>query len=292
MTSLMKYFSILVVVATAAYAQAAADYCILSEPGNYTIFNEYEQPLSTAEKDAFLSFSPLLVTDPNVTLGDQITRALKFEFQRHNYYLLKGDNGTFVGEKAKNGRRLYKDCQRVDDTVEILGRGVTLSGGSGGAVSLEKGTRLNRIFESGGRFYALALGGGSGYGWCSLEQKGAWRKTAAALRVENDEADSALPASLKARILDKVTAANEAYKAYFAHFNTLTKDAKSAPVWRCEGGGSRFRCVLSGPAASGDQLSESTQSLVLEMENVLLGTAFAVRYGNGEMVIERRPGRH
>jgi hypothetical protein len=264
------------------------EYITLSSPLDYTIFNEYKESLSAAEKGAFLPFSPLLVVDQEVTLGDQITKALQFEFQRKNFYLLKGDKGGFVGEKSRNGRHIYKGCQQLDDTVEVIGRGLTVSCGSGDRVSLEKGTRLNRIFKSGDRFNVLTLGSERCYGWSSLEPRSAWRRIAAALHAESGPEDTVMPQNLKDRIQEKIAAANEAYKAYFTHFNTLTKEEKSAPAWRYECSGSRIRCELTGPAATGDQLSESTQSLVQEMENVLLGSPFTVHFANREMIIERR----
>jgi hypothetical protein len=273
---------------TVGYGQSKGDYLILSSPLEYTIFNEYKESLSAAENGAFLPFSPLLVIDRELTLGDQITKALQFEFQRKTYYLLKGDKGGYVGEKSRNGRHIYKGCQQLDDTVEVIGRGITVSCGSGDRVALEKGTRLNRIFKSGDRFYVLTLGSGRCYGWSSLEPRSAWRRNAAALHAESTTEDTIMPQNLKERIREKITAANDAYKVYFTHFNSLTKEEKSAPAWRYECSGSRIRCELTGPAATGDQLAESTQSLVQELENVLLGSPFAVHYANRELIIERR----
>lgn len=271
-----------------SFSQPTADYYIISDPQRYTIYDQYQQPLSAADKAALAPFSPLRIVEPDVLLGDQITHALKFSLQQQIFYLLKEEGGAFSGEKGNNGRTVYRACGVVEDTVDVVGNGMSMTEGSGKNTAVGRGAKLRRIFRSGRRYYIATVNERPAYGWSTLEPASAWRKGRMAAASAGGK-DSGLSATIRDRILARFATANESYKKGFSHFNTLTGDEKAIPQWRCECGGDRMHCTLSGPYKDGEQLAESSKYLAQEIENILIGTDFGVVCKNGEMVIEKRP---
>jgi hypothetical protein len=284
----LKTTCIVLLLISAGVAQARADYLIIADPLAYTIYNQYQQPLSSSEKAEFAPCSPLRVIEKSITLGDQITRALKFEFGRQVYFLLMDEDGKFTGEKPKSGRQSVKNSETIGDTVEATAGGLNFSAGSGRTAGIPKGTRIYRVFRSDVRYYIAVLQDRVTYGWSSLEPRSAWRKISKGTAPETATVDTVLSETVKERIKERLASANESYKSIFSHFNSLTGDEKAMPRWRCESSGSRMRCALTGSGCSSDQLSESTRFLAQDMENLLIGTDFGVYCRNGEIVIEKR----
>jgi hypothetical protein len=281
---------VITAVITAAIAQGAADFIVIPDPLDYTIYNQYQQPVSEQEKAGFVPYSPFQIIDHDMMLGDQITRALKFDFQQKMFYLLKDENGKFTGEKSKTGHRVFHGAEPFEDTIEVQGKGLAMVSGAGRNVAMATGTRLVRVFRSGPRYYCAALLDRTIYGWSSLEPRSAWRKIEhgdsekiAALR------DTGLSEPLRKRILARFASANASYKVFFLHFNSLTGDERAVPQWRCESReGDRLLCRLAG--SNGEQLSESSQFLAQDIGNMLIGTNFKVTSGNGEIDIQKRTG--
>ena len=284
----LKTTCIFFLLISVSIAQTRADYIIIADPLAYTIYNQYQQPLSASEKAEFVPYSPLQVIDKNVTLGDQITRALKFEFGQKIYFLLMDEDGKFTGEKPKLGRLSVKNSVVAGDTVEATAGGLNFSTGSGRTAGIPKGTRLYRVFRSDVRYYIAVIQDRVTYGWSSLEPRSAWRKCSKSVVSETAAIDTVLSETVKERIKERLASANESYKSLFSHFNFLTGDEKAVPRWRCESSGSRMRCALTGPYSNSDQLSESTRFLAQDMENLMIGTDFGVYCRNGEIVIEKR----
>ena len=281
---------VLLFLIIAAIAQGRADYLIIADPLDYTIYNQYEQPISESEKYDFVSYAPFQIIDKNVTLGDQITRALKFVFQQKMYYLLMAEDGKFAGEKSKTGRQTFHNAEPIEDTIEVVGGGLAMVSGSGRIVEIAKGLRVVRVFRSGPRYYCAAPGDRAAYGWSSLEPRSAWRKNERVVPAKSSVKDTGLSETLQQRILALITSANELYRTCFSHFNSLTGDEKVIPQWRCACSGNRTRCELAGPYKNNDQISESSRYLVQDIQNMLIGTDFGVICKNGEIIIEKRPG--
>jgi hypothetical protein len=272
-------------------AQNRVDYFVIADPREYTIYNQYEQPVSESEKADFVPYSPFQIIDNDAMLGDRITRALTFVFQQKKYYLLKEENGKFMGEKSKAGRQAFRGVEPCNDTIEVLGNGLTMVSGAGRNVAIEKGRRLIRVFRSGPRYYCAVFLDRTTYGWSSLEPRWAWRKIEGDVNAQNSVIkDTGLSESLQRRILARCAAANESYKTCFSHFNEQTGDERSVPQWHCECRGSRMFCRLGGPYADGNQLSESSKCLAQDIGNLLIGTNFRASCRDGAIVIEKRSG--
>lgn len=280
--------SAVAILATASlnFCQTKSEYFIIVDPAVYTIYNQYEQPIAASEKGDFAACAPLRVMDQDVVLGDQITHALKFGLDGKTFFLIKGDDKKFSGEKSRAGRQSIKECEVIEDTVEAAGSGLRYTTISGKSFLIEKGVRVHRIFKSGGRFYIRTDGR---YGWSPLEPRSAWRKIASVKAVAvSAGSDTGMTEAIRNRILTRFASANESYTKMFSHFNSFSGDGKSIPRWSCGFSASRCLCTLGEPYKTGDELYESTAALVHDLENLLLGTRFRVRQASGEIVIEKR----
>ena len=121
------------------------------------------------------------------------------------------------------------------------------------------------------------------YGWCSLSDKSAWQPV---IRVK--KVDTTLKSDLAERIIERIKRANETYEQYFERFNIITGKRKSIPQWRYSYSEELIRCTLTDPYKESNLLEESTQYLVQDIENLLLGKPFIVHYRDGEILIQLR----
>ncbi len=281
---------LLLYICSASYSQKTSDFIILAQPRDYTIFNQYEQPITEAEKKLFAPFAPLQIKNDNEVLGDQITHALRAVFEGETWFLEKDENGNLLGDKGKQNRPVYKKCLVLNDTVQIVnGHAVCFSEKfppSGQAGFLEKGDFVERLFSYGGYCCVKRIGAQVRYGWSSFAQKAAWK------RVEQvaEKLETGLTSFLSERIVQRFAAANRAYKEYFDHFNKLTKQERSVPFWRCETRGNEVYCSLNAPYNGSSDLDESTHCLVRDIENTLIGKHYVVVPGKGAMTIRPESG--
>ena len=272
-------------------AESRSTFYLLPSPSSYTIYDEYEQSLSQEERARFAPYAPLRLIAVDVQLGDGISHAAKFQLGNEVFSLLKAASGRFVGENRKNGPLVMNDCEALGDTVKVTRGGVlTVAQVSGPARTVAQGRELARIFRCNGRYYVSSCDGAPFCGWSSLEPASAWRRIGMVpVRITATRSvDTLIPKSLQERIRGVVLAANESYRRFFSHFDSLTGADKSLPQWRCECSASQCRCALSPPYDTNDDLLESTRELRTEIENLLLGTGYILTGGSGEIVVTRQ----
>ena len=267
-------------------AQKHADVLILADPLNYSILNRYEQPLSEREQASFLPYSPLQIKEKETVLGDEITPALTFLFNGSSWYLLKDDQRSFMVHKTgKEGYKILKNCRIIGDTIRITqSEKVKLAAGYPGqrpGRSLEQDEILIRLFKSGNRYCLKQTAGKGRYGWSTLSNRSAWQRVKARKRQQSKTLDS--------RILDmlsrRMETADLMYKKYYAAFNNINRSDKTAPSWKFRNIENGIRYTLSGSTSSGRQLEKSTQYLVRDLENILIGKPFSVNHAEGEITI-------
>jgi hypothetical protein len=284
---MMNAFIMILLVAYSVLGQSKADFLIISNPADYTIANQYQQTMSDAEKREKLANAPLRVENPDQISGDQISHVAKCVYNGENYFLLKNDEGKFAGEK-ESGQKTFQNCAVIEDTVVVtIGGRIKIISPAGRTHLPGSGIIVVRFFKSGARYYVRAIDEKPVFGWSTMEPENAWRKTEKVV-VREHRGDSLFPGIYRKRVEEKIAAANEAYNACFGHFNARTSDQKSVPYWRCENSSAGMRCEISEGWKKGDQLSGSTDALVQELENVLLGSGFGVSVDNGVMVIKKR----
>jgi hypothetical protein len=250
---------------------AQPEFLIITNPDKLSILNQYEQPLTESEKKQLLPFMPLQIINQKEVLGDQITEVVRCTNLGNTYFLLKNDNGGFTGEERVTFQNISK-CTIIEDTVEVT-RDFTLSQkfpSKGILSTIKKGEAVVRIFQNGANAYVLTLSKPQRYGWCTAT--GVFKKT-----EKTERKDPAVDiADVARRVQKRLDNANELYKNYFGYFNTLTHQQKSIPYWQLVTENGNCRCTLKGSQQTIIQLKRSTDYIVQDIEQLLLGKPFSV----------------
>ncbi len=273
---------------TNGFTGEKADFLVVENIKIFSILDKYEQPLTESAKDRFLPYSPLQIVNADATLGDEITEALKFRYNRKTFFFLKDDNGNLIGDKKHLYSHILKKCTVIGDTIQITKRKAVLLSkqypSKGRRVYLERNECCIRLFVYKGYHYVKTIGTSAQYGWCSFSSKNGWKIA----RSVSKKREYNLNSVLKERIVSRIEKANTAYQQYFNHFNSITKQGKSIPQWRYSFDENTFHCTITGPYKNTEQLEESTYYLVQDIENMLLGKAFNVEYQTGEIIITKK----
>ena len=257
-----------------------ADFLILSNPHEFSILNHFEQTVADKDKKQFfIPYAPLQIIDRNATLGDQITEALRFNYRGSTWHIQKNDKGNLVGP-AKTYQKTFSNCEIINDTAG-LSKQIRLyekHPSSGNSFTINSSGSVERVFKFKGSYYLHSLEAQGKYGWYSgpstvFELK---KKVQKDTQAQND---------IVYRIESRLKAVNETYRDFFNHFNEITKQQKSIPEWNIEKDKSVIRCTLGGSVEIIDQLEKSTQYVVQEIKQILLGKPFTVDYHNGEITI-------
>ena len=263
----------------------SADFIVLLSPQALTIYNQYEQPLSATEKSQLSPCVPMRIMLTDVTLGDQITRAMQCNFEQKTVYVLKNEQGEIIN--GKGNVQILKACGLIEDTVEIVKDGAVLFSQQYPIASssgrLKKGEILTVLFRSGNTF-AVRLDRdrpAMRYGWWPSNSPGAWRPI-----VTKSVVDTALSPLVRDELNARIERANNLYKKFFDEFNRATGMQKSVPVWRPATNGAGLRWTLNAPYDHTGELNESTGRLVEEMRDVLIGKPFSAVYENGELTVK------
>ena len=266
-------------------AQEYANFLILENPQVYSILNKYEQSLTSSEKELFRPFSPLQIVSKDHTLGDGVTSALKFRFYQDTYFLLKDDDDNLVGDNKNPYSQVFGKCRIIEDTIRVIrNKAILLSQkypANGVRIYLKRDDRIVRLFKYKDYYCVKCLGQKIKYGWCSFSDKRAWRDEIQVKRIDKN-----LKSELQERIITRIDAANKIYKHYFDSFNSITSKQKSIPQWRCAYNDDILRCTLTNPYKDSGLLEESTQYIIRDLENIVIGKPFEVHYQKGEITIQ------
>lgn len=268
-----------------------ADFLILEKPQKCTILDQYQQPVPEAGRGAFVPGTPLQIISADDLLGDQVTHALQGAFDGKTWYLQKDDAGNLsAGADAKEKPRVFKGCEIGLDTVEIVrDNSVAFSEFTPGSgrVYLKKQETVVRIFRNRDQWYIRRQSGHTvRYGWSAFSSSGGtWRRVVAA----SAPADTGISDYLQNRIIERFRTANDTYRQYFGHFNTVTGNEKTLPVWKWEPAQAKsIHFFLNAPYRTGSQLDESTRYLVRDIENMLIGKQYDVVCEKGDIVVRPR----
>jgi hypothetical protein len=279
--------TLLYFLATFASARESADFLIVPQPRDYTIYNQYQQPVTDVEKTRFAENIPAQIENSNELLGDQITHAVKFLFDGKPWFLQKDESGNFSGSGRNLHPQTYRKCEIIDDTVAAAeDHAVSFSekGPSArGSDFLRKGEVVVRVFSYGSSFYAKRGFANPVYGWCMASRTSAWKAIATA-----ESAHNAFGSFSSDQIVKRFTEANKTYREYFEHFNAFTRQEKTVPAWLCVVQGNQVRCTLNMPYRETSQLDESTRCLVRDVENTLIGKGYEVITDKGEVIVRPR----
>jgi hypothetical protein len=276
-------FIIILSAITAIHSKETADFIILDQPSKFTILNQYQQPASESDLASLIPNAPLKVVASDETLGDQITRVLLAEYNGKTFYLQKDEKGVFLG---KGAFQTLKNCELIDDTVTVVAEKTiafssqkTHSSANGYVV---KGEIVVRLFRNNDLFFVKRSSPSVRYGW-TFGPQAAWKKVVVVASVDTGMATLVLE-----KVLDRFKKANQSYSVYFEHFNQVTGSQRSVPAWKWEKQGETIHCFLNAPYKSTLMLEESTQYLVRDIENLLIGRQYEVIADRGDVLVRKK----
>ena len=257
----------------------AADFLITSNPQSLVIFNQYEQPLTEADRKSFLPYCPLEIVNKKELLGDQITEALRINYQGIVYYLLKDDKGEISGKNTQQYNKTLLKCTLLNDTVEV-GKKIFISekqSSSGVTFPLTKGEHVIRVFSYGSQFYILKPGKTPHYGWYS----GSPTVFSTLKKTVKKPINKVKITDIEHRVKSRLQTTNETYSNMFGYFNQVTRQQKSIPEWIFSSDGKSITCTLNGSKTLIEQMEQSTRYVVQDIEQMLLGEPFTITYKTG-----------
>jgi hypothetical protein len=270
-----------------SFSQKTADFLILEKPQNYTILDQYQQPVPESGRNSFAPGTPLQIISSDDMLGDQITHALQGSFDGKTWYLQKDDAGKLAGLDAKENLHVYKGCEIGSDTIEIIkDKAIAFSDiapvAGAGAHFLNRQEKVVRIFRNRDQWCVKRLGQNARFGWASFSKTGAWRRVVSAAAP----ADTGISGYLQNRLVERFRTANDTYRQYFQHFNSVTGKDKTVPVWQWDlQQGKIVHFFLNAPYRTGSELDESTRYLVRDLENMLIGRHYDVVCEKGDIIV-------
>ena len=77
--------SVIIPLLALIFTSSAAEFVIVPQPGKFSIFDQYEQPLSEDDKRQLLPNSPFQIINRDELMGDQITEALRFHTREGHF---------------------------------------------------------------------------------------------------------------------------------------------------------------------------------------------------------------
>ncbi|MBD3418945.1 MAG: hypothetical protein GF398_02385 [Chitinivibrionales bacterium] len=272
MPKLFIAFTIIV----SAFTARSADYIIFEDYTELRIRDRYQQELSNARYRAIRAYAPVEIIEQTALLGDQLTYALKGRIDGQTAYIITGKNGTFTGYPDDKYVRTFNNCREVHDTFEISSsRSFVLYPEypqQGGAIPVDAGAQVQRIFKFGNRYFGKLLTGDKQYGWITIRNASGWHK-----KKGNDSGPSVeFTDDIVQTIRHRLTEINATYVDYFSFFNDLTGKHKSSPQWQLAQRENRLTCSLHAPQSILRQLKESSTYVAQEIENLFIGKPFTV----------------
>ncbi len=268
---------------------ARADYLVVEHPQELIVYNQYQQRVSSSEKDALLAFVPFKILSVEDVLGDGFTPCMRVELGGKKFFLEKDKDGALLGAERAGARQVYRSAEILDDTIEILNtRRIVFSDGQHSRTpELQKGDKVLRIFRSEGRVYVKLLGGNGQYGRINLDDVSTkdWRIAREVGLSVSDQVQKVVP-----QVENKLKEINTKLVRLYEHFNNKFSQQQPPPQWRLQPAGTTILCLLVS-GSSVDGFDESTNLLAKNIEGLLIGTGLEVTSSTGRLEIRAGAAR-
>lgn len=293
----VRLFLLIAILLTfAMFAQPPAekaDFLIVEDPSYFLIYNKYQQRMTFRESARLLPYQPLQILEEDDFLSDGYTPCMKVKSGSEIYFVIKDREGNLVTESEPNYQQVFKNCTVLEDTAEVInGRVIFIakiptykSTLRSKKYFLEKGTQLLRLFSKDGFVYVQNLGPETDFGWSNLtanKQNSWWR-----IKKRTSPLNTSIPPEISRKIEEKIREVNYIVEQLFSYFNQQSTQQKTAPRWEIEFTDTQITCSINDPAFR-ENFPESTRYLLNSLENILLGTPYAVFYHQGEIEVLRK----
>lgn len=290
---LLKVFLVAVsaipILSARAQSTRAADFFVAENPTALSILNRYLQKISPQEERLFQPFVPMEVVDYNATLSDNFTRCMTVRIGESSFFLLREDDNALTNDDQAGYIGAFRNCSIVDDTVRVLQDDVhTISPrfSASDEIKVVKGELVKRLFRKDRSEFVQILGRTGAYGWAYFSpgrERSSWEKFIRTLGSEQD----AIPERVRTRVQTRIREVNQVLKDLFAQLNTESVTVRPVPQWEIDITETLIVCTINEPDYA-ERFSGSMQYIVNDLDNVVRGTEFAVRYSDGLIEIKKK----
>lgn len=284
----LKVFVLLYLLAAVAFSQnEKVTVLITQNPVDFEILNRYQQKLTVAEKMNMGYFTPWEIVENDIFLSDQYTRAMHVNFNGLSYFLTMSENKHPVTIKKDSPYQIIKDCEIINDEIEITSDSTILLTGLSPQSNdpafpnkyAEKGIRYKRIYKK-DFFYMVFSEQENYYGWIKDNRKSAFRK------INPNNSDSELvsiSADVHTKVLAKITEVNSIYQQLFAHLNTEYSKNNISPRWEIINEEKTIYLYLHN--INPERIKKSVSYLINDLENLITEQTYYVKYDSGKITL-------
>ncbi len=253
-----------------AQQSKTANFIVVNNPSSLTVFNKYQQRLSSDQLKLFPAGIPLQILKDNDLLSDGYSKAIKVSFENNIYFIIKNDNLKSLSESIS-----YKNVKLFSDTVEVTVSNKIFFNSRNQSESsdfLDKGTRLLRVFRDGQFYYARKLNSGNQFGWIPSNKnylvKPLLQKTA-----NSDK--SGISNFLFSNAEKKITAINEKLEKLYSIYNQKESRNISVPNLTLETQDRKLICRFQN-LTENNAFSATQKYIQNELEIVFLGSGYKI----------------
>lgn len=283
----MKYIQIilLLIFSFRIIQGQTADFLIAENPSNLTIYNKYQQYISSQVRDQYAPFTPFRIVQENEILSDQITMASRVLFNHQVLFLLKNEEKRYFPEN--NGYiKLFKNCEIYDDTIRVL-KNLRVSTfkkpeelyKKNRHNYLQEGQLCNRIFKFRNLYYVKLMSDSTLFGWTLLPRNG-WE-----INRQSNFSFTTVPENLISRLQLRIESVNQDYENMFNYFNKKYNQEKRIPNWILEISENQIQGTLNDPSLKA-QLKNSNRYLMQDIDNIFLGSDFVPVFSDSSFTIK------
>jgi hypothetical protein len=259
-----------------------AEFLLFPRPDRLVLLNAFQQTPSREERSILLPFTPMHVVKADLLLPDGYTRCTQVEAFGKMFFVLKNQDGSFLGTEQSAPPARLNGAVAANDTIRTSEQLVVQSPDGRSQQTIKKGEivviRLRHkrdIFvQTGGRLPA--------YGWVIngvVAPGGTRAHPDGTAQASNRALESVLP-----RVKARVDEINSVLSGLFTEFNRSTGGQRTTPSWEISMDDSGITCQLRSTPYAG-AFSKSTELLARDIQNMLLGTTATVASDAGRITI-------
>ena len=290
---LLKVFLVVVsampILSARAQTTRAADFFVAENPTELSILNRYLQKISRQEERLFQPFVPMEVVDYNATLSDNFTRCMTVRIGESSFFLLRDDDNALTNDDQAGYIGAFRNCSIVDDTIRVLlddAHSISPRFSASDEIKVVKGELVKRLFRKDRSDFVQILGRTGVYGWAyfsARREHKSWEKFVRQLANGQD----AIPERVRTRVQTRIREINQILQDLFAQLNTESVVERPVPQWQIDITETLIVCTINEPDYA-ERFSGSMQYIVNDLDNVVRGTEFAVRYSDGLIEIKKK----
>ena len=274
-------------------------YLIAATPGNFIIYDRYQQRLSPQERTKrFASFQPLLIEDDATMLSDGFTPCLRVRSGRETYFILKTDDDAPQNAELAGGWMILDNCTLLADTVVALqDGGIRMAAALSPATAtagqlhdLSQDQQLYRLFSHQRKVFALRAGRPAVYGWAFLENS---RQGSEWAFFHGKNIRTTRPTATLSDILvdinNQTMPINRLLESLFYALNDQSGQSRTPPRWRVTPEGKDTIAIRLTDTGSipANAFPETHRYLQLRLENLAVGTGFRLSSNSTEFLLSR-----